>query len=132
VAARLANVPLELTAVDAGLQQLQQRMDLVFYEGIGGILVPLNESMLSMDHARKYTQTAVVIARNSLGTINHTALTIRVLQQNDFQVSRLYLSHARPQAPDAATPGSGAIFFGEPWPAAFYSNRWNKIFAAPK
>jgi malonyl-CoA O-methyltransferase len=49
-------------------------------EGAGGVLVPLNETELMVDLMRRLGWPAVVVARSTLGTINHTLLTLAALR----------------------------------------------------
>lgn len=51
----------------------------VVAEGAGGVLVPVNESELMLDLMLQLEFPVVVAARSSLGTINHTLLTMRAL-----------------------------------------------------
>jgi len=56
-------------------------------EGAGGLLVPFNykgETMLDM--AKNWEAEVVVVSRNYLGSINHTLLTIKVLQDSGVKV----------------------------------------------
>jgi dethiobiotin synthetase len=50
-------------------------------EGSGGLLVPLGEGYTVLDLIAALNCEVVVVSRNKLGTINHTLLTIRALQQ---------------------------------------------------
>jgi dethiobiotin synthetase len=50
-------------------------------EGAGGVLVPINERDLMRDLMRQIGFPVVVAARTTLGTINHTLLTIAALRQ---------------------------------------------------
>jgi dethiobiotin synthetase len=49
-------------------------------EGSGGLLVPLAEGFSILDLIAGLNCETVVVARNKLGTINHTLLTVRALQ----------------------------------------------------
>jgi dethiobiotin synthetase len=49
-------------------------------EGAGGVLVPLNEKELMIDLMRHLGFPVVVATRTTLGTINHTLLTLSVLR----------------------------------------------------
>jgi dethiobiotin synthase len=49
-------------------------------EGAGGILVPINESALMVDLIAALALPTIVVARSTLGTINHTLLTLEVLR----------------------------------------------------
>jgi dethiobiotin synthase len=48
-------------------------------KGAGGVLVPLNGKEMMIDLMARLGLPAVVVARSSLGTINHTLLTLEAL-----------------------------------------------------
>lgn len=50
-------------------------------EGAGGLMVPINSSKLLIDFIPKNQCKIVLIARSSLGTINHTLLSIEALRK---------------------------------------------------
>ncbi len=49
-------------------------------EGAGGVLVPINEGQFMIDLITKFGAPVVIAARSTLGTINHTLLTIFALR----------------------------------------------------
>lgn len=49
-------------------------------EGAGGLLAPLTQDCTALDIIRQLDCEVIVVAPNKLGTINHTLLTIRALQ----------------------------------------------------
>jgi dethiobiotin synthetase len=48
-------------------------------EGVGGVLVPINERHLLIDLIAGLRLPALIVSRSGLGTINHTLLTIEAL-----------------------------------------------------
>ena len=56
-------------------------------EGAGGVLVPLNESVLMIDLMVRLGLPVVIAARPTLGTINHTLLTIEALRSRSLDVA---------------------------------------------
>ena len=56
-------------------------------EGAGGVLVPLNEQELMVDFMRALNLPIVVVARSTLGTINHTLLTLEALRGRSLSVA---------------------------------------------
>lgn len=60
-------------------------------EGSGGILVPLGEGYTVADLIAKLGCEVVVAARNRLGTINHTLLTVQALQHIGIQRLKVVL-----------------------------------------
>jgi dethiobiotin synthetase len=49
-------------------------------EGAGGVMVPVNQTEFMLDLMLRLNFPVVVVARSSLGTINHTVLTLRALR----------------------------------------------------
>jgi len=56
-------------------------------EGAGGVLVPLNERETMADLMQALDLPVVIAARSSLGTINHTCMTIEVLRRRMLRVA---------------------------------------------
>jgi dethiobiotin synthetase len=56
-------------------------------EGAGGVLVPINESALMIDLIAALALPAIVVARSTLGTINHTLLTLEALRAHQVAVA---------------------------------------------
>jgi dethiobiotin synthetase len=55
-------------------------------EGAGGIFVPINRGALQVHLFARWAAPVVVVARTSLGTINHTLLTLEALKQRSIKV----------------------------------------------
>jgi len=55
-------------------------------EGAGGVMVPLNEMALMVDLMERLKLPTVVVARSSLGTINHTLLTLEALRRRRIPI----------------------------------------------
>ena len=80
LAARLAGMTIEIPsrATDGAVY---------IVEGAGGVLVPLNDTQTMVDLMARFGLPVVVAARTSLGTINHTLLTVEVLRARGLQVA---------------------------------------------
>ena len=55
-------------------------------EGAGGVMVPVNGKEFMLDMMRRLALPVVVVARSALGTINHSLLTLRALQEAGLAV----------------------------------------------
>lgn len=55
-------------------------------EGAGGIFVPLNKENTLLDLMKKLALPIVIVARGTLGTINHTLMTIEILRQKGLSI----------------------------------------------
>jgi dethiobiotin synthetase len=69
-------------------------------EGVGGLLVPLSEDFTVCDLAVALGLPLLIAARPSLGTINHTLLTLRAARAADLEVRAVVLT------PWPAAPGA--------------------------
>ena len=63
-------------------------------EGAGGLMVPLNEEELVIDLVRSLNVPVILIARNYLGCINHTLLSVEVLRQRNIELLGIIFSGA--------------------------------------
>ncbi len=55
-------------------------------EGAGGLLTPLNKNEYVIDLIKKLNATVIIVSKNYLGSINHSLLTARVLQQSGINI----------------------------------------------
>lgn len=66
--------------------------DYLVCEGVGGLLVPLCEGFTVRELALEAGLQLVIVARPSLGTINHTLLTIEAARSAGFDVKLVVFS----------------------------------------
>src|SRR5438270_4063188 len=86
VAARLAGVDLRLDALVQAVCDLAKPERLVLAEGVGGLLCPLTECETVADWAARLQMPLVLVTRRSLGTLNHTLLTLEVARHRGLNV----------------------------------------------
>ena len=55
-------------------------------EGAGGVLVPINDTYLMVDLIKKLGAPVILVARTTLGTINHTLLSLEALRSQNIPV----------------------------------------------
>lgn len=61
-------------------------------EGAGGLLVPINWNQLQIDLFQQFNLPIVLISRTTLGTINHTLLSIEILKQKNMAIHSIILN----------------------------------------
>ena len=76
VAATLEQREVNLDAVRQAYRELQKHYDFIIVEGIGGMMVPLTKDYFVANLIREFSLPVVIVSRPTLGTINHTLLTI--------------------------------------------------------
>jgi dethiobiotin synthetase len=91
----------DLEVIASAFQLLVAGCDLAIVEGAGGLLVPLDDTRTMADLARRLALSLVVVARPSLGTVNHTLLTVEAARRRDLTVAGVVFSRvAPPRGPD--------------------------------
>jgi dethiobiotin synthetase len=66
----------------------------VIVEGAGGVLVPINDTYLMVDLIKKMGIPAIVVARTTLGTINHTLLSLEALRSRNIPILGVIMNGA--------------------------------------
>jgi dethiobiotin synthase len=85
LAARLAGVTIDLAQVAEPVEAEGPCTWIV--EGAGGLLVPINGSQTMADLIATLGLGVLVVARSTLGTINHTLLTLEALRARALRVA---------------------------------------------
>jgi len=92
LAARLAGVRIDFRRIKLpGPPQLPKSANLIA-EGAGGALVPINERQLTTDLMRHLRLPVLLVARTTLGTINHTLLSVAALRAARLNLRGVILS----------------------------------------
>jgi dethiobiotin synthetase len=98
VAAELAGAVIDVDGVLADIAKAGDGFDRVVVEGAGGLLVPVWGDVTMADLAERLGAGLVVVTRPSLGTLNHTALTLEAARARALPVDGLVIS-GWPDAP---------------------------------
>jgi len=93
VAAAAEGRPIDLHDIELAYAELARRHSMMVVEGAGGLLVPVDARHDMADLARRLGLTALVCARASLGTINHTRLTLEALERRGVECAGVVISH---------------------------------------
>ncbi len=83
---------LEKTNIDIMQCKLPNTNHSLIVEGIGGVFVPLNDDVTVCDLMQKLNLPIIIVCRGTLGTINHTLLTIETLRQRNLPIHGIVFS----------------------------------------
>lgn len=72
--------------------KLPETQNNLIIEGAGGLMVPLSETEFMIDFIEKLHLPVALVARNYLGCINHTLLSLMVLKQKNIRLDYLILN----------------------------------------
>ena len=99
--ARAEGREVDLDAIDAAYQEIDRRHECVLVEGAGGLLVPITETLDMAGLADRLELPVLLVARASLGTINHTLLSVQACQQRGLELLGVVFSHTNGPTSDA-------------------------------
>jgi dethiobiotin synthetase len=117
VAAAQEGVRVDLEEIAQAYRHLAARNDFLVVEGAGGLYVPLvNNTFLVLDLARWLRLPVLVVARAGLGTINHTVMTVKTVQQVGLPVVGIIINQypAKPNLAALTNPEIIAAISGRP------------------
>jgi dethiobiotin synthetase len=138
VAAEKEEVEVDLQRITEAYAELKERHGFMVIEGAGGLLVPIAGGTLLPDLIKLLDLPLLVVARTSLGTINHTLLTLSYCQREGLTVKGLIMSKTTPDAdpsednnPQVITQFSRVPFLGSfPYLRDYAGIKGNRDFLA--
>lgn len=92
------------------IKKIAARCECLLIEGSGGLRVPLGEKYFVSDLIERLDCEVIVVARNQLGTINHTLLTVDVLK--NFCTKTIAVALVSTRKKDASVKTNGEILRG--------------------
>ncbi len=95
LAAGFENKSVDPVKIKSAFNKLSRIHDFLVIEGAGGIMVPLRHKYTYLDLVRAFRLPVLIVARPSLGTINHTLLTISALLHGGATILGVVVNYAR-------------------------------------
>ncbi len=92
LAAQLTGTTIDLQPLVDSLHRAAAPDTSFIVEGAGGVLVPINDTELMIDLIARLALPVVVVSRSTLGTINHTLLTLEALRRRSLTVAGVVLA----------------------------------------
>jgi len=92
VAARQAGATVTLAEIVEAVRRCARPDEPVLVEGVGGLLCPLTDTETVADLVQKLGLPLIVVARRSLGTLNHTLLTLEAAARRGLHVAGVVIN----------------------------------------
>jgi dethiobiotin synthetase len=108
VAADRAGIPLDWSLLQQSLDTIQSQSDMLIIEGVGGIMVPMDDRHMVLDVARWLGLPTLVVTRAGLGTINHTLLTLNALRSASVRIAGIVMNRLSNDPDDIAEQTNAA------------------------
>ncbi len=87
LSAKLEQTRIDPEKISDATQKLSESFDEILIEGAGGLLVPLNETQLSLDYMQTQTHPLILVASSKLGSINHTLLSLEAIKSRNIKLA---------------------------------------------
>ena len=87
IAAQETGRLIDLTVIQHALAQLQTLAEVVWVEGAGGLLIPLNAQQDLADLAQRLALPMVLVVGMRLGCLNHALLTAEAMERRGLTVA---------------------------------------------
>ncbi|MFA6056054.1 MAG: dethiobiotin synthase [Thermodesulfovibrionales bacterium] len=95
-ASEIEGLSVDLGKIRKAYDYLSARYEAVVVEGIGGLLVPITKNYFVIDMAKDFNLPLIVVSRPSLGTINHTMLTVNYAIKEGLRVAGIIINYSQP------------------------------------
>ncbi len=92
IAASKAGIPINIDKILKAYEALTSRHDFVVVEGVGGLMVPIDDTLFVADLARKMDLALVIVTGDYLGAINHTLLTIEYARNRNLRIKGIVIN----------------------------------------
>lgn len=95
MAASRAGITIDIGKVWKAYKELTDKHDFVVVEGIGGLMVPIDDNLLVADMALKMGLAIVIVSKHYLGAINHTLLTLEYARSRNLRIKGIIFNMLR-------------------------------------
>ncbi|HEX9756717.1 MAG TPA: dethiobiotin synthase [Nitrospiria bacterium] len=92
-AAKIENRKIRIDRIIDAFSQLSGKHEIVLVEGLGGLMAPITRRILLIDLAKILNLPILIVSRSTLGTINHTLLSIAQAHQRGVPILGLIYNH---------------------------------------
>lgn len=92
IAASESGVSIDLDRIWNAYEALKSKHDFVVVEGIGGLMVPINDILFVADMVLKMDLPLVIVSKYYLGSINHTLLTLEYAKSKKIRIKGIIIN----------------------------------------
>jgi len=92
-ACKILNHTFDINVIFDKFEKLLKKHQILLVEGIGGIMTPLSNNYFVADMVKKMGLETIIVARSTLGTLNHTMMTFRICRQYEIPVKGIIVNY---------------------------------------
>lgn len=92
VSSEMEGIVIDISKIGKVFKHLSSMHEFMIVEGVGGLMVPIKEGIFLSDLILLLDIPVLIVARGSLGTINHTLLTLEYARSKGIKVEGLVIN----------------------------------------
>ena len=92
-ACKILGIGFDRKIVFKNFEILQKRHNMLLVEGIGGIMTPLEKNYFVADMIKDMNLEAIIVTRSTLGTLNHTVMTVKICQNYKLPIKGIIVNN---------------------------------------
>ncbi|OFX56732.1 MAG: dethiobiotin synthase [Bacteroidetes bacterium GWA2_30_7] len=89
LAAKAENEEINIEKILNSTNILLEKFEYVLIEGAGGLYVPLNENITTIDYIKSNNYPVILVSSSKLGSINHTLLSLEAIKNKRLDLTAL-------------------------------------------
>ena len=109
LAAEMECVRIDEDSIYQAIQNMEMQYQNVLVEGVGGLMVPVNNEVMVVDFVQQHKLPVILVTSGKLGSINHTLLSLEVLQKRGVDVYGVIYNHYPITAPEITEDSAKVI-----------------------
>jgi len=87
LAAKLEGKTIDITVINKNTATLLSQFNYVLLEGAGGLLVPINDELFTIDFIKQQNYPLILVTSAKIGSINHTLLSIEACKNRGIELA---------------------------------------------
>ncbi len=96
VASEIEGKEVKLDLVMNSFRYMINKYDALIIEGIGGLMVPVKKEYFVYNLIKEFSLPVIIVTRATLGTINHTLLSVEFLLSQGISLTGIIINCAKP------------------------------------
>lgn len=92
-ASKILGIKFDINKIKENFEKLAKLHDMVLVEGIGGIMTPIRADFHLIDLIKILKLDTLIVTRATLGTLNHTLLTVNACRQHKIPIKGIIINN---------------------------------------
>ena len=89
----MLDIVFDMEIIFEKFEKLKQKHKMLLVEGIGGVMTPLSKDFFVADMIKKMQLETIIVTRSTLGTLNHTMLTVHACRYYEIPIKGIIINN---------------------------------------